>query len=94
MHDPGWWAQLWPDLELTVVEDRAEKGIRWSCAGALVGSCEVWLQPHAHGVIVHCYLRAERPGPGGRKDRGVLGRRQRQVKAVMFALKDRLEAGT
>ncbi|MDQ6874783.1 MAG: polyketide cyclase / dehydrase and lipid transport [Actinomycetota bacterium] len=92
VHDQGWWAQLWPDLDLTVVEDRGPKGIRWTCAGALVGSCEVWLQVHGHGVIVHCYLRGDRPGLAGGNDQRALRRRQRQVKALMFAFKDRLEA--
>ena len=38
--DPAQWARWWPELELTVFQDRGEKGIRWTATGALVGSCE------------------------------------------------------
>ena len=73
-------------------EDRGQQGIRWTCAGALTGSAEVWLEPYGDGVIVHCYLRGE--PPAGRSARSVareVTRRQRQVKRVTFALKDQLE---
>ncbi len=53
------WRQWWPDLTLDVFMDRGEKGIRWSVTGALVGSCEVWLEPFGDGAIVHYYLRAD-----------------------------------
>ncbi|MEP6695273.1 MAG: polyketide cyclase / dehydrase and lipid transport [Pseudonocardiales bacterium] len=87
VHDEGLWADLWPRLDLTVGQDRGVKGIRWTCSGPLVGSCEVWLEAYGDGVIVHCYLRAERVSR--REGR----RRQRQVNRVLFALKDSLEGG-
>ena len=31
--DPSSWRRWWPDLRLQVVEDRAEKGIRWAVTG-------------------------------------------------------------
>ena len=94
VHDPAFWRQLWPGLDLRVLQDRAEQGIRWNCAGALVGSCEVWLEPYGDGVLVHCYLRGDLPA--GRSPRAAgreRRRRQLQVRRVVFALKDRLEGG-
>ena len=41
--DPASWRRWWPDLRLQVVEDRAEKGIRWAVTGPLTGTMEVWL---------------------------------------------------
>ncbi len=92
VHDPAFWAELWPGLALDVVEDRGEQGIRWRCGGALTGSAEVWLESHGDGVIVHCYLRGDPPaGRSARRIGRETRRRQRQVKQVVFALKDRLE---
>lgn len=53
------WRVWWPDLTLDIFMDRGEQGIRWSVTGALVGSCEVWLEPFGDGAIVHYYLRAD-----------------------------------
>jgi len=95
VHDEAFWRELWPGLALTVYQDRGVQGIRWNCSGALVGSCEVWLQQYGDGVIVHCYLRADLP-PGqaaaaaGRTVRREVHRRQIQVNKVGFAFKDRL----
>ena len=55
----------WPDLRLEVVEDRAEKGIRWTVTGALTGTMEVWLEPMMEGldgVVLHYFLHAEPTG--------------------------------
>lgn len=103
VHDRALWSRLWPGLQLTVLQDRAGEGIRWSCTGELVGTCEVWLEPYGDGVIVHSYLRAELPqtaGPGRarreaehRRARRRTRFRQVHIKQVMFDLKDRLEAG-
>lgn len=92
VHDSAFWTQLWPGLELTVAEDRGVKGIRWTCAGALTGSAEVWLEPSGDGVIVHCYLRVDPPAdPSTGRIRRDSRRRELQVKRVTFALKDRME---
>ncbi len=61
VHDRRLWSQLWPGLQLTVLQDRLGEGIRWSCTGELLGTCEVWLEPFGDGVIVHSYLRADLP---------------------------------
>ena len=97
-HEEKLWRAWWPDLRLSVFMDRGVKGIRWSIAGALIGSCEVWLEPFADGTIVHYYLRADVPSP--QRSRGGRGRdaRLRREHAVRWkrrlnALKDELEAG-
>jgi hypothetical protein len=56
------WRRWWPDLRLQVVEDRAEKGIRWAVTGALTGTMEVWLDPSLDGVVLHYFLHAEPTG--------------------------------
>jgi hypothetical protein len=59
------WRRWWPDLRLQVVEDRAEKGIRWTVTGALTGTMEVWLEPMMEGldgVVLHYFLHAEPTG--------------------------------
>ena len=43
--DPASWRRWWPDLRLTVVEDRGEVGHRWTVTGSLTGTMEVWLRP-------------------------------------------------
>ena len=60
--DPSSWRRWWPDLRLQVVEDRAEKGIRWTVTGALTGTMEVWLEPSLDGVVLHYFLHAEPTG--------------------------------
>ncbi len=63
--DESCWRRWWPDLRLHVVEDRAEKGIRWSVTGALTGTMEVWLEPlkdGLDGVVLHYFLHAEPTG--------------------------------
>ncbi|WP_421840031.1 polyketide cyclase / dehydrase and lipid transport [Mycobacterium sp.] len=56
------WSRWWPDLRLQVTEDRADKGIRWTVAGALTGTMEVWLEPSLDGVVLHYFLHAEPTG--------------------------------
>jgi hypothetical protein len=56
------WRRWWPDLRLTVIEDRADKGVRWTVTGALTGTMEVWLEPVLDGVILHYFLHAEPSG--------------------------------
>jgi hypothetical protein len=60
--DPASWRRWWPDLILTVVEDRGDKGHRWTVAGALTGTMEVWLKPVLDGVVLHYFLHAEPSG--------------------------------
>jgi hypothetical protein len=56
------WARWWPDLRLSVVEDRGPAGQRWTVTGALTGTMEVWLEPSFDGVILHYFLHAEPSG--------------------------------
>lgn len=103
--DPRRWREWWPDLSLTVFMDRGLDGIRWSATGAWVGSVEIWLEPVGDGVLLHHYLRLDRPGPEGvplpaaadprgrRRDARARARRARDWKRSAWALKDELEAG-
>ncbi|KMJ49508.1 polyketide cyclase / dehydrase and lipid transport [Rhodococcoides fascians] len=88
---PERWRRWWPDLSLTVTEDRGEKGIRWSVRGGVVGTMELWLEPVLDGVIVHYFLHAEPASPSEsateQHARRVAGR------AMTFELKRELEAG-
>lgn len=96
VHAPAFVAELWPDLRLSVFMDRGLEGVRWTAAGPLAGSCEVWLEPHGDGVIVHTYVRCDpadgtalAPRAAAREGRD----RARHAKRVLWAVKDRLEAG-
>jgi hypothetical protein len=60
--DPASWRRWWPDLLLTVIEDREDKGHRWTVAGALTGTMEIWLEPVLDGVVLHYFLHAEPSG--------------------------------
>jgi hypothetical protein len=60
--DPASWRRWWPDLRLEVIEDRAEKGVRWAVTGALTGTMEIWLEPSMDGVVLHYFLHAEPTG--------------------------------
>jgi len=60
--DPAAWRRWWPDLRLTVIEDRADKGQRWTVTGALTGTMEIWLEHELDGVILHYFLHAEPSG--------------------------------
>ena len=100
VHEDTRWPVWWPDLTLTVFQDRGSKGIRWSVTGGLVGSMEVWLEPYREGVILHHYLRAdpvddqgdtEPAVVSGRRAAALLHTRQRGAKRIFWALKDELE---
>jgi hypothetical protein len=98
--DPAGWRRFWPDLQLSLVIDRGPKGIRWTVAGALVGSMEVWLEPVLDGTVLHYYLRADPSDPNGRpaplpprRAGAEISRRQRTAKAIALGLKDALEEG-
>ena len=90
VRDPDRWARWWPDLRLSVFQDRGDAGVRWNVRGALTGSMEVWLEPYGDGVLVHHYVRCDRADgrPVGARERR---HRQRQAKAIFWALKDELE---
>lgn len=94
VHDPANWRIWWPDLSLTVFMDRGLDGIRWSATGALVGSVEIWLEPFGDGVLLHYFLRADRPAqsPLTPARAGRL-RHQRATawKRQVWALKDTME---
>jgi hypothetical protein len=60
--DEACWGRWWPDLRLQVVENRADKGIRWALTGALTGTMEIWLEPSLDGVVLHYFLHAEPTG--------------------------------
>lgn len=88
---PDRWASWWPDLRLRVFMDRGGQGIRWSVAGALTGSSEIWLEPVLDGVLLHYYLRADLPA--GSRLRVDAHRRDRVLawKVHAWALKRELE---
>lgn len=60
--DRAGWRRWFADLSLDVVEDRADKGVRWTVAGPLTGTMEVWLEPVLDGVVLHYFLHAEPTG--------------------------------
>lgn len=60
--DRASWRRWWPDLSLKVVEDRADKGMRWAVTGPLTGTMEIWLEPMLDGVLLHYFLHAEPSG--------------------------------
>lgn len=93
---PSSWRRWWPDLRLTVVEDRGPLGHRWTVTGALTGSMEVWLEPVMDGVVLHYFLHAEPAGVSAwelsRMDLPALNHRRRVAgKAMSFEVKQRLE---
>jgi hypothetical protein len=95
--DPASWRRWWPDLHLTVVEDRGEVGHRWTVTGSLTGTMEVWLQPVLDGAILHYFLHAEPSGVAAHqlaKMNLAKMNHQRRVagKNMAFELKRRLEA--
>lgn len=98
--DPARWPMLWPDLRLATMTDRGAEGMRWTVAGALVGSMEVWLEQVLDGTVLHYYLRADGVGAGGapvplrpRRAAAESRRRQQAAKAIALRLKHALEGG-
>ncbi|WP_156758324.1 polyketide cyclase / dehydrase and lipid transport [Actinokineospora pegani] len=92
--DPAAWRRLWPDLRLAAYADRGEEGVRWTVAGPLTGTMEVWLEPVLDGTLLHYFLRADLPAPADDRA-GERERRARQLaaKAVGLGLKAVLEDG-
>ena len=94
--DPASWRRWWPDLRLTVVEDRGPAGQRWTVTGAMTGSMEVWLETSFDGVVLHYFLHAEPAGVAAwelAKMNLVKENHRRRVagKRMAFEVKQRLE---
>ena len=94
--DAASWRRWWPDLRLDVVEDRHDKGIRWTVTGALTGTMEVWLEPILDGVILNYLLHAEPAGAAAwqlaRMDLAKITHRRRVAgKRMAFEVKAALE---
>lgn len=92
------WRAWWPDIVLTVREDRAEKGIRWAVAGPLDGTMEVWIEPVLDGAVIHYFMHCEPTGVARQRvaalDLAAMNRERRvQGKRMTFEIKQRLEAG-
>jgi hypothetical protein len=95
------WRRWWPDLQLTVVEDRGDKGFRWTVSGPMTGTSEVWLEEALDGFILHYFLHCEPTDPSapspeaGRAYFDWLAeenkRRRVAGKAMSFELRDRLD---
>jgi hypothetical protein len=94
--EPTSWRRWWPDLRLTVIEDRGPMGHRWTVTGALTGTMEVWLQPVLDGVILHYFVHAEPSGATARElarmDLAKVNHRRRVAgKNMAFEVKRKLE---
>jgi hypothetical protein len=94
--DPESWRQWWPDLRLTVIEDRGPMGHRWTVTGALTGTMEVWLEAVLDGVVLHYFLHAEPSGVTAwelaRMNLAKSNHRRRVAgKAMAFEVKRKLE---
>ncbi|BBY53289.1 SRPBCC family protein [Mycobacterium koreense] len=95
--DPASWRRWWPDLRLTVVEDRADKGVRWTVHGPLVGTMEIWLEPCLDGVLLHYFLHAEPAGVSASRlaklNLAAMNHRRRVAgKTMSFEVKQNLES--
>lgn len=92
------WSRWWPDLRLTVVEDRGEAGQRWTVTGALTGTMEIWLEKVLDGVVVHYFVHAEPSGAAAHElatmNLAKMNHRRRVAgKDMAFEVKRTLEAG-
>lgn len=81
------WQSWFPGLVLTPYDDRGRLGVRWTVAGELTGTAEVWLQEHGDGTIVHVYVRADPPAGGSRRR---APSRRRVLRRYVLPLKRRL----
>jgi hypothetical protein len=96
--DRASWRRWFPDLLLEVVEDRADQGVRWSVAGPLTGTMEIWLEPVLDGVVLHYFLHVEptgvTPSELAKMDLPATVHRCRVAgKRMSFEVKNGLEAG-
>ena len=90
--DPGRWHAWFPDLTMTVIEDRGSHGLRWTVAGSVTGTAEIWVEPVNDGAVIHTFLRGQvgsslRP----RAQRKASAEWALRVKRVAFGIKDALE---
>ena len=91
--DRAAWRRWFSDLMLDVVEDRADKGVRWTVTGALTGTMEIWLEPVLDGVVLHYFLHAEPAGDPAALNLAALNHRRRVAgKRMAFEVKNSLEA--
>lgn len=96
--DQDSWSRWWPDLRLTVVEDRGDAGQRWTITGALTGTMEVWLEKVLDGVVLHYFVHAEPSGAAAHElakmNLAKMNHRRRVAgKEMAFEVKRTLEAG-
>ena len=93
--DRASWRRWWPDLALTVREERGAKGVRWTIAGPLTGTMEVWLEPSLDGTMLHYFLHAEpTAATSSGTDLLAMNRARREAgKKMNFEVKAILEAG-
>jgi hypothetical protein len=93
--DRARWRRWFPDLLLEVVQDRADNGVRWTVAGPLTGTMEIWLEPVLDGVVLHYFLHAEPTGAAAETVNLAAVTHQRRVagKRMAFEVKNTLEAG-
>ncbi len=90
------WRQWWPDLRLTVIEDRGPMGHRWTVTGALTGTMEIWLEAVMDGVVLHYFVHAEPSGAAAwelaRMNLAKMNHRRRVAgKKMAFEVKRKLE---
>jgi hypothetical protein len=95
--DRAGWRRWFGDLLLDVVEDRGDKGVRWTVAGPLTGTMEIWLEPMLDGVVLHYFLHAEPTGAAAteqdpRKLAAMTHRRRVAGKRMAFEVKNSVEA--
>lgn len=91
--DRASWRRWFGDLALEVVEDRGAKGVRWTVAGPLAGTMEVWLEPMLDGVVLHYFLHAEPAGAVKAANLAAMNHRRRVAgKRMAFEVKNALEA--
>ena len=58
------WPRWFPNLRLTVTENRGPLGLRWTATGAVDGTSEIWLESVAEGTNLHYFLHAAPSGTG------------------------------
>lgn len=91
--DRAAWRRWFPDLALEVVEDRADKGVRWTVSGPLAGTMEIWLEPVLDGVVLHYFLHAEPTTDAAKLNLAKLNHQRRVAgKRMAFEVKNSLEA--
>ena len=93
--DPANWRRWWPDLRLAVTQDRGPQGVRWTVAGPLTGTMEIWLEPMLGGALLHYFLHAEPSGvaASAKPNLAKLTHRRRVAgKKMAFEVKTTLES--